>query len=135
MKMGNTLSPWRYDLVAGRSLQSAKLRWRWIQHYAFWISPNADWVSVTASEAAIPVRLTDKREELEAVVCRAPWVRVVNASLPHITSRALGADDLLSSGIIEIRRFNAFLGYQLNTIMGDLDTNRRFAVLAGIKHY
>lgn len=37
MKMGNILSLWRYDLAAGHSLKSARLRPPTIQHYASWI--------------------------------------------------------------------------------------------------
>lgn len=34
MKMGNTLSPWRYDAAARVALQSASLRCCAIYHYA-----------------------------------------------------------------------------------------------------
>lgn len=102
MKMGTTASPWRYDAAARRAPKLASLRCSVIEHYASWIHPIEEWAGYR-SKAAIPGSITDKREELEAVVCRAPWVRMVMASLPpHITSRALGADDLFSGGIIEI---------------------------------
>ncbi len=35
MKMGNIVSPWRYDAGACCTLQSTKLRWTTIWHFAF----------------------------------------------------------------------------------------------------
>ena len=38
MKMGTTVSPWRYDSIAGDALRVASLGCSAIQHYASWIS-------------------------------------------------------------------------------------------------
>jgi hypothetical protein len=42
---------------------------------------------------------------------------------------------LISGTVIKDRRFNAFLDYELNAVMRDVDADRRFTVFAGIEHY
>jgi hypothetical protein len=59
MKMGTTRSPWRYDAAARLTLQSVKLRWPAILHYASWaaelpIHPVA-LISVGYRQALCPV--------------------------------------------------------------------------------
>jgi len=57
MKMGNILSPWRYDVAACDAFQLSSLRCSAIQRYAFWISPTAEWA----------VRLPAQKQASQAV--------------------------------------------------------------------
>jgi hypothetical protein len=52
MKMGTTVSPWRYDAVARCSLPSAKLRRPTTSHYAWY-----ELTSLTAAGRALPKSL------------------------------------------------------------------------------
>ncbi len=63
MKMGTIASPWRYDAIAGDTLQLASLGCSAIQHYASWIPI---WVVRFSSIAEIPSSLRDRREGPEA---------------------------------------------------------------------
>jgi len=65
MKMGTIASPWRYDAIAGDTLQLASLGCSAIQHYASWI-PILLGGSVNPSIAEILSSLRDRRKGAEA---------------------------------------------------------------------
>src|SRR5690242_12693329 len=65
MKMGTIVPLWRYDSVAGDTLQLASLGCSGIQHYASWIPDIVGW-SAYPSIAVISISLPDTREGPQA---------------------------------------------------------------------